>query len=77
MREKWFMGLGRTRDWNENKIIKGTQPLLFTTRGGATAGQSAARLGKVGELLDVITSAKFEIKRSMIVTLVRGYKLPL
>ena len=55
----------------ENKK-NGTRPVHFPTTWGAAANTIPTQLGKVVNPLNVITLAKFEAKRFIIVTLVSG-----
>ena len=62
--------MGCTYAWL--RIKKTRDPYISPPRGGATADLYPTKLGRIGEPLDVITHDKFEIKRFLIVTLVRG-----
>ena len=59
----------------EKKIIiikKARDPDISSQRGGATADTIPTKFGRVVDPRDVITLAKFENNRFIIVTLVRG-----
>ena len=56
------------------RIKKACNPYISPPRGGTTSDLVLTRFGffgKIGELRNAITNAKFEIKRFKIVTLVR------
>ena len=59
--------------WLEKKKkLQARDPYFSPPRGDATADTIPTKLGRVVDPRDVITTAKFEIKRFIIVTVVSG-----